>query len=171
MRPSQTAALHALCDSLHAVEFQVGGSVLLLALGLDVEPADIDIVLPADAEEPLRAAAGTWWQGRSTKSPGVVDSVWMADLVVGNEAVEAMGGLGLWVGDRLRRVPFREGPSWDLEGTEVPLAPPGQWLALYRLYQPARAEMLAPLVDETEEATAWAELEAAGSDLHYGNSA
>jgi hypothetical protein len=170
MRSSQTAALRALCDSLRAVEFQVGGSVLLLALGLDVAPRDIDIVLPAEAEEALRAAAGTWWQGRSAKSPGVVDSVWMADLVIDNEAVEAMGGLGLWVGDRLRRVPFRAGPSWDLEGTEVPLAPPGQWLALYRLYQPARAEMLAPLVDAAEEAFALDELEVTRGDLHYGNS-
>lgn len=106
MRARQRGALMPLCTrfSDDALDFQVGRSVLLFALGVDVKPMDIDIVLPADTEAALRSAAGTWWRGQSAWRPGAVESEWMADLMVGDEAVEAMGGWDLWVGDRLHPV-------------------------------------------------------------------
>ena len=159
MRPSLEAALVALTDRFGDLRFAVGGSVLLALLGAEVEPGDIDLVVGADQLDEVRALSADWWVGISEDNdlPNI-NSVWLARLDVGGEPVEVMGGLAL-VRDGVRwALPMRSGGFSEVSGRQIPLAPVGQWVALYALYRPARAVELAEFLSAEERERTTSEL-------------
>ena len=134
-------ALDAVAQRLRAgeVEFLLGGSGLLFALGLDVPVRDIDLMLREEDRARFEEAVGEWLIGVTTAPGEVLTSAWKATLEVEGCEVEGLGGLGFAGGPRL---PFRAGGEWR----GVPLAAPEVWWAAYRAYKPDRAALLEPLV-------------------------
>lgn len=147
------AALDAVAARLRAadVEFLLGGSGLLFALGLDVPVRDIDLMLRAQDRAPFEAAVGDWLVSVTTDPGPVLTSSWKATLEVEGFEVEGLGGLGFAGGPLL---PFRAGGSWR----GVPLAAPEIWWAAYRAYKPDRAALLEPLVPPDARARILSEL-------------
>lgn len=136
------AALDAVAERLRAarLEFLLGGSGLLFALGIDVPVRDIDLMLRAGDRERFEAAVGDWLVAVTTSPGPVLTSAWKATLEVEGCEVEGLGGLGFAGGPVL---PFRAGGEWR----GVPLAAPEIWWAAYRVYKPDRAVLLEPFVD------------------------
>lgn len=136
------AALDAVAGRLRAagIEFLLGGSGLLYALGIDVPVRDIDLMLRPDDRKRFEAAAGDWLVEVTTSPGPVLTSAWKATLEVDGCEVEGLGGLGFAGGPML---PFRAGGEWR----GVPLAAPEIWWAAYRAYKPDRAVLLEPFVD------------------------
>jgi hypothetical protein len=143
--PEVAAALEAVALRLQAagVEFLLGGSGLLHALGLGVAVRDIDLVLRAEDLDRLRAAAGDWWLSVDTSHTELFRSAWKASLDVDGVEVEALGGLAWADGERVVEMPFRVAGTWRCGSAEVPLSDPQAWLALYERYKPERAAQLA----------------------------
>ena len=135
------AALDAVAERLRAagVEFLLGGSGLLFALGIDVPVRDIDLMLRPEDRERFQDAAGDWLVGVTTSPGPVLTSAWKATLEVEGCEVEGLGGLGFAGGPAL---PFRAEGEWR----GVPLAAPEIWWAAYRAYKPDRAALLEPIV-------------------------
>ena len=135
------AALDAVAARLreHGIEFLLGGSGLLHALGIDVPVRDIDLMLRAGDRDRFEAAAGDWLVAVSTDPGPVLTSAWKATLDVAGAEVEGLGGLGFAGGPQL---PFRRGGEWR----GVPLAAPEIWWSAYRMYKPDRARLLEPHV-------------------------
>jgi hypothetical protein len=161
--PRAAAALEAVALRLEAagVEFLLGGSALLHALGLDVAVRDIDLVLRSGDRERLQAVAGEWWRSASTDTTPYFRSAWKATLDVDGVEVDGLGGLAWVRGGRVVEMPFRAAGEWRCGAAAVPLAPPEHWLVLYEGYRPERAAALAPVVGAEGRARALAELEAA----------
>jgi hypothetical protein len=134
-------ALDAVAQRLRAaeVEFLLGGSGLLFALGLEVPVRDIDLMLREEDRARFEAVVSDWLIGVTTSPGEVLTSAWKATLEVEGCEVEGLGGLGFAGGPRL---PFRAGGEWR----GVPLAAPEVWWAAYRAYKPERAVLLEPLV-------------------------
>ncbi len=172
IRPAQERALVALARRFrpNGVPFQVGGGCLLVGLGLDVDAGDIDLVVPSGELASVQRAAGKWWRGPVDAEPvgrGLFRSAGLARLEVEGEPVDVIAGLAALIGGTLWRVPFRPGPEWNLGGVQIPLAPPGQWLVLYRVYRPERARLLAGAVDVAELERTRSELPP-GMDIESG---
>jgi hypothetical protein len=154
------AALEAVALRLEAVgvEFLLGGSALLHALGLDVQVRDIDLVLRSGDRERFEAAAGEWWRSLSTATTPYFRSAWKGTLDVEGVEVDGLGGLA-WVRDgRVVEMPFRAAGAWRCGAATVPLAAPEHWQLLYEGYRPERAAALAAVVGEEGRARALAEL-------------
>jgi hypothetical protein len=143
------AALEAVALRLHAagVEFLLGGSGLLHALGLPVTVRDIDLCVRPGDRERARAAAGEWWRSVTEEPTELWRSPWKATLDVGGVEVELIGGMA-WAeaGGRVAEMPFRAAGTWRCGAADIPLAPPDAWLDAYRRYKPERAEQLAGLL-------------------------
>ena len=157
MRAPLEAALEAVALRLISagVPFLLGGSALLDALGLDVEPRDVDLMLQPQDREAFEAACAPWLVA-VTEEPGpVLTSEWKATLDVDGVEVDGLGGLGFAGGPP---VPFRGGGSRMYGSAPVALCAPETWWALYRAYKPERATLLEPLVSEADRARILAEL-------------
>ena len=148
MRAPLEAALESVAARLHAagVEFLLGGSALLDALGLDVEVGDVDLMLrPADRAA-FEAACAPWLVAVTTEPGEILSSEWKATLDVDGVEVEGLGGLGIRGGPA---APFRAAGSRRYGAVDVPLCDPAVWLELYRAYKPAKAALLeARLTDD-----------------------
>ena len=157
MRAPLEAALEAVAQRLaaHGVQFLLGGSALLDALGLDVEVRDIDLMLRPEDRRAFEAACGEWPAGVTTEPGRVLTSEWKATLVVAGVEVEGLGGLGFTGGPA---VPLRSAGTRRYGAARVPLCAPEIWWALYRAYQPGKAELLEPLVPQAARARILAEL-------------
>lgn len=139
----------------------VGGSTLLALLGADVEPADIDLVMAADSLPGLATAAGEWWRrSRVERGHPHLHSSWVADLEVGGEPVEVIGGLALESNGVRWEVPMRQGSVVEVAGKAVRLAAVGHWVVLYTLYRPGRAGELMPFLTPEEKQRTLMELPA-----------
>jgi hypothetical protein len=156
--PRAAAALETVAARLQAeaIDFLLGGSALLHALGVEVAVGDIDLVLrPGD-----RAAveALPWWRATTTEPTELMRSAWKATLDVDGVAVDAIGGLAWREGERVVAMPFRAAGTWRCGAVDVPLAPAAHWLLLYERYKPERARQLAPLVGAGGRLAALSEL-------------
>jgi hypothetical protein len=143
------AALEAVALRLQAagVEFLLGGSGLLHALGAPVEVGDVDLLVRPESLPAVRAAAGEWWRSVSEEPTELFRSPWKATLDVGGVEVELIGGLAWVAADgSVVTMPFEAAGAWRCGSADVPLAPPEAWLALYRRYKPERAAQLATLL-------------------------
>jgi hypothetical protein len=148
--PEVAAALEAVALRLDAagVEFLLGGSGLLHALGAPVDVHDVDLVVRPESLDAVRAAAGAWWRSVSEEPTELFRSPWKATLDVGGVEVELIGGLAWVAADgTVATMPFRAAGTWSCRSADVRLAPPEAWLALYRRYKPERAEQLAALLE------------------------
>jgi hypothetical protein len=141
MRAPLEAALEAVATRLHAagVPFLLGGSALLDALGLDVEPRDLDLMLRPQDRAAFEAACAPWLVSVTTEPGAVLTSEWKATLDVDGVEVEGLGGLGVAGGPP---APFRAAGSRRYGAAEVPLCAPEIWVELYRAYKPERARLL-----------------------------
>jgi hypothetical protein len=145
--PEVASALEAVALRLRAagIPFLLGGSGLLHALGADVEVGDVDLVLDPEDRDAVRAATAEWWRSETTGTTELFRSPWKADLDVGGVGVELLGGLAWWDGERVVEMPLDPAGTWRCGAADVPLASPEAWLALYRLYRPDRAALMAGL--------------------------
>jgi hypothetical protein len=140
------------------VPFQVGGSALLHALGLVDRVGDLDLVFRADDRRVLgrvlQRETGEAPAFDVTQEPGFV-STWRAKLAWRGVELDMTGEIALRYPDGfVARIPFTQGSTWDLGGVPVPLAPPADWLLVYRYHNPSRAALLEPFVP----AERWREL-------------
>jgi hypothetical protein len=119
----------------HEIDFLLGGSALLRALGHDVPVRDVDLMLRAEDRERFEAACAEWWIATTTDPGPVLTSDWKATLDVDGVEVEGLGGLGFADG---RKLPFRGEGEWR----GIPLAAPEVWYAAYRAYDPGKAALL-----------------------------
>ncbi len=119
----------------HEIDFLLGGSALLRALGHDVEVRDVDLMLRTEDRERFEAACAEWWVATTTEPGPVLTSDWKATLDVDGVEVEGLGGLAIAGGAKL---PFRGEGEWH----GVPLAAPEVWYEAYRVYNPAKAALL-----------------------------
>jgi hypothetical protein len=158
--PEVAAALEAVALRLRAagVEFLLGGSALLHALGLDVAVRDVDLVVRAEDRLRFEAAAGEWWQSTESELTPYFRSPWKATLDVDGVQVEGLGGLAWVLDGRVVEMPFRAAGEWRCGVATLPLAPTEHWLLLYEGYRPDRAAALAPLVGAEGRERALAEL-------------
>jgi hypothetical protein len=136
------------------IPFQVGGSALLHALGLVERVGDLDVVFRSEDRDrvgaALRAATGVVPVFDVRQEPGFV-SGWRAKHDFRGVELDMTASIALEYPDGfVARLPFREGPGWDFEGTPIPLAPLTDWLLVYRYHDPERARLLAPLVPDRE---------------------
>ena len=141
MRAPLEAALESVAARLHAagVEFLLGGSALLDALGLEVEVGDIDLMLRPEDRAAFEAACALWLVAVTTEPGEVLSSDWKATLDVDGVEVEGLGGLGIRGGPA---APFRAAGSRRYGAVDVPLCDPAVWRDLYRVYKPDKAALL-----------------------------
>jgi hypothetical protein len=158
--PEVAAALEAVALRLRdaGVDFLLGGSGLLHALGLPVTVRDLDLVVRPGDRERFEAAAGEWWRGTSTATTDYFRTAWRATLDVGGVEVEGLGGPAWVIDGRVVEMPFRAAGEWSTGSVTVALAPPEHWLLLYEGYKPARARELARIVSAQQRSRALAEL-------------
>jgi hypothetical protein len=146
------SALVRLAMALHdaGVPFQLGGSGLLHVLGLVDRVGDLDLVFPSEARpalgEVLTRLTRSIPEFDAVQEPGFV-SDWRCRHDLDGQALDLSGGVAMVVDGRVVRLPFRPGALWDLGGVPIPLAPPEQWLLVYRVHGSNRAVLLAALVD------------------------
>lgn len=146
LRPFRPA-LVALADALQAIEWRLGGSGLLAALGLADRVGDLDVTVPADAIEDVRAALSPWQVQVSVGgAPPPWCSEWIARARVEGAEVDVIGGFCVVTGAGSVTVPQELGGHLDVDGTAIPLADPGVWWWVYRTYKPEKAELLAEVV-------------------------
>src|SRR5690349_20126796 len=126
MRAPLEAALESVAARLHAagVEFLLGGSALLDALGLEVEVGDIDLMLRSEDRAAFEAACTLWLVAVTTEPGEVLSSDWKATLDVDGVEVEGLGGLGIRGGPA---APFRAAGSRRYGAVDVPLCDPAVW--------------------------------------------
>jgi hypothetical protein len=133
------------CEANH-VPYAVGGSAMLDLLGLNVEVADIDLVMPGEARSLLEAAP---WPRLAPKAPSpLFNSDWLLRYDIGGTTVECIGSMRVLIDGRSRLVPWRGGGKVNIAGRELPLAPPNVWYHVYRAYRPERADDLGELIGE-----------------------
>jgi hypothetical protein len=125
------------------VPFQLGGSGMLMAHGIEVEVRDLDLVVPGRfLALVLDAFSGT---GAALivggRNPFCSD--WLVRGTYSGVPCDVIGGLAIRDGSRIIRFPFRDGGGQFLGGTVIPTAPIGQWQEIYRRYRPDRARQLA----------------------------
>ncbi|WP_395641103.1 nucleotidyltransferase domain-containing protein [Pseudolysinimonas sp.] len=136
------APLRRVLDSLSAagIPAVVGGSALLVAMGVDTEVRDWDVVTDADPEAVAAAlrAAGLRAERSEASERYVSEALFtvrlddaMIDVIV-RFAVRADDGVVV-------RIPARPGTLWN----ELPMAHPDDWSAAYRaMGRPERAALL-----------------------------
>lgn len=132
------------------IPFQVGGSALLHSMGLVGRVGDLDLVFrPEDRDRlgrTLRRATGTPPVFDIRQEPGFVSS-WRAGHRFGDVDLDMTGGIALgYPNGYVARLPFTPGSLWRLGEASVPLAPPADWLLVYRYHNPRRAALLEPHV-------------------------
>jgi hypothetical protein len=136
------------------IDFQVGGSALLHALGLVERVGDLDLVFRSEDRtrlgDVLRQATGRSPAFDVRQEPGFV-STWRAAHRFRDVDLDMTGGIALeYPGGFVARLPHAEGSSWHIDGVTVPLAPLADWLLVYRHHKPGRAALLEPLVPAAE---------------------
>ena len=72
--------------------------------------------------------------------------------------LDLSGGVAVEVEGRVVRLPFTLGTTWSLDDTVIPLAPQSQWLLIYRIHNPDRADLLRPFVADRDRIRMLAEL-------------
>lgn len=143
------SALRSLAQALNQAEVQwrLGGSAMLTAIGLGVDVGDLDVTVPAHALEDVQNACGPWVrQLMIGHAPPPWCSDWLAKMQVSGVDVDVIGGMCVVGAGGNVRVPDDLGQVVDVDGVSVPLADPAVWWWIYRAYKPAKAEMLATVV-------------------------
>ena len=131
------------------IPFALGGSGMLHLLGLTDEVGDLDLQAPTAAHDAVREAAGRWWVDSHRETRRIWRSAWIAQLQVGREPVEVIGGLALIDDGGVRRIPLRATRDADVDGVPIPLADPALWWVVYRAYRPDKAGLLEQVVSAT----------------------
>lgn len=160
MRPQVRDALRRVAARLdaHGIEFALGGSGLLWALGLTDEVRDLDLVLEEADEQRLLAATDDWRVAHTREGTPLWASAWLCRLEVGGVDVDAIGGMAFRHAGGVARLPLETSGAVDLDGVTVPCAEPALWWAVYRAYKPEKARLLERVVDADARADVVARL-------------
>lgn len=150
------------------VRHGIGGSALLALLDLPVTVRDLDIqvapVQRADVADVLAPHGFSVTNPFATGGPlvrttrGQLGGDWMITASVDGVPVEIFEHYGVRSAGRWEPLPLRLTGTARIGGGEIPLADPSFWWALYSVLNPAKADLLAPLVPEHERGRAAAEL-------------
>ena len=142
------------------IDYYVGGSVMLALLGFDVEPEDIDFVV----DEAVRSQVELVFD-EAAKEPtrGPWRSSWLLRTSWEGRSIDVMGNLALEIDGSLARFPLVAEQQTRVGDAVVHLGPLRHWYHLYRVHNPARAEMIAQVLGDDEIMLAAAELGIADS--------
>ena len=157
MRTSLVALVNRLttCE----IPYALGGSMMLHLRGLTDDVADIDIAVPADAKEAVRAATQAWWIGERPNDRSTFDSAWRVKLDVDGVAGHVFGGFAVMRDERRVALPLRSDEAVEIDGTAVSLAPLEVWWLAYGAYRPERAEAIAQTIERSRCTALLEELE------------
>ncbi len=160
MHASTRAALRAVSLRLtrHRIDFALGGSGLLWALGLADEVRDLDLMCDADDERRFLAATEDWLRAHTHAGTDLWASAWFAQLDVCGVDVDAIGGMAFRHPGGVARVPVRISGHVDVDGASVPYADPALWWAVYAAYKPEKAALLEQVVDAPQRSAVASEL-------------
>ena len=144
-----------------AIDFQLGGSLMLALSGFEIAVGDVDVVVGEDAHDQVVAAlAGipvTAPPGKAQWGTGfLLRASWPVDRR--GVGVDIMGGLALLIDGQMVSFPPIADRNVDLQGTSIPLAPLRHWYHLYRVHNPARASLIAGRLSDDEIMQGAAEL-------------
>lgn len=154
-------ALRSLAFALDGagVDWRLGGSALLAAMGLTDQVGDLDVTVEADLLAEVQQACAAWSVGTSIGSaPAPWCSDWLVSLRILDTEVDVIGGLCVRVGTGRVQVPQDLGGHLDVDGVLVPLADPAVWWWVYRVYRPTKAALLATVVPQARLADVEARL-------------
>jgi hypothetical protein len=142
------SALRAVAARLraHDIDFLLGGSGLLWALGLTDEVRDVDLMAAASDEDALLEATSPWRRTHTRSGTELWASVWFSELEVAGVPVDVIGGMAFRHPGGVAALPLRAGGSVEVDGVEVPYADPALWWAVYRAYKPEKAALLEGVV-------------------------
>lgn len=137
----------------------LGGSALQAALGCTDEVGDLDIIVPPDALDAVRAALAHL---DPVVDLGPAPAPWCSDWVLRCELdgmdVEVIGGLCVVAAGRRVVLPMWAGGAVDIDGVQVTLADPAVWWWLYRHARPEAAGRLETAVTADRRAAIVAHL-------------
>lgn len=143
-----------------AIDYYIGGSVMLALRGFDVEPEDIDFVVAGAARpqvETIFAEAVTEVAQDPWRSGWLLRTKW------DGSSIDIVGDLALQIGRSIARFPIVAEDHARVRDVIVPLGPLRHWYHLYRVHNPSRAEMIATVLDDGEIISGAADLGIAGS--------
>lgn len=137
----------------HGLEWRLGGSGLLAALGLTDEVGDLDLMVRADQLTRARNAAEKWIVELDTGPPPAPwCNEWLLRLEVEAIPADVVGGMCVATPDGRVEIPLELGGYLDLAGEAIPLADPAVWWWVYRAYRPVKAALLEPVVPAARRA-------------------
>ena len=131
---------HRLADA--AIDYQLGGSAMLVLRGIDTPVGDLDLVFRSGSGQRVAASLEEWWEGFSTIDHPHFDSDWYARISVSGIPVDLVGGFAI---KEVGTLTFMSGGHVDVAGTSIPLAPVDHWISIYERHDPAKAAQLAEL--------------------------
>ena len=141
------------------VDYYIGGSAMLAKSGFDVSVGDIDVVVDGTAREVM---AGVFPDAADLKSQDPWLSTWVmrTDWGDGSDAVaiDVIGDLGIVIAGSPARFPLHAAETVNVDGIDVPLGSLRQWYHLYRVHAPAKAELIASRLSDSDIVVAAAEL-------------
>jgi Fe-S cluster biogenesis protein NfuA len=130
-----------------AIDYYVGGSVMLALRGFDVEPADIDFVVNGSSRlqvETAFAEAAT----ETVRDPW--RSLWLLRTSWEGTSIDVVADLALQIGDSIARFPVVAEDRARVRDATIPLGPLRHWYHLYRIHNPARAKLIAAVLADGE---------------------
>lgn len=146
LEPAVSAELVAVADALGTagIEFLVGGSALLVLSGIDVAVGDLDLYTDEADPGVVVAALSDWQCEVRGVGPEPWRSAWVMQAKRGSGiSVDMIGGLAVMIDGELAQFPVAMAMWVEVAGRAVPLAPLAQWYHLYRIHNPAKADLIA----------------------------
>jgi Fe-S cluster biogenesis protein NfuA len=146
-------ALGEIADRLERrqVEYCVGGSVMLALNGFDVDPEDIDIAVNAGARPVVVDILSTYTDRARTdlwRSEWALRTEW--DVEDGQVGVDVIGDLRVMVDGAEASFPVAAERRVTIGGHDIAVAPLRHWYHLYRVHRPAKAELIASRLSDSE---------------------
>ncbi len=137
------------------IDHYVGGSVMLALRGFDVAPVDIDFLV-AGADRSLVETIFADTATEPDRDPW--RSSWLLRTSWDGNPIDVMGDLALQIDGAEARFPLVADNHTRVRDVVVALGPLRHWYHLYRVHNPARAEMIATVLGDDEIVAGAAEL-------------
>ncbi|MPZ52768.1 MAG: hypothetical protein GEU79_08545 [Acidimicrobiia bacterium] len=109
------------------IPVEVGGSGALLLRGADVEPGDLDLLVPEESLGAIRDLIPDGHLDTSHAGP------WLTSWRYRWDSVEALGGAVLRDGAEPWVIPLGDPDLVIVDDVEIPLSPLAVWIRIYRI--------------------------------------
>ena len=136
-----------------AIDYYLGGSLMLRLRGYEVAVGDIDVVVAADSHaQVVHALAGLPISEPLSREPWRTGWLLRSDIatVAGTVGLDVMGGLALLIDGELARFPVAATAHAEVGDFCVPLGDVAAWYHLYRAHNPTRAALVASKLSDDE---------------------